>query len=68
LLEWSDRAVDAIGGRAKETTVVDWLIHHMPRMDQLDTPLGRHALQQECKRGMVERLDACRQMPEKIPE
>jgi hypothetical protein len=68
LLEWIDVAVDALRGRAKETSVVGWLIHHVPGMHQLDTPLGRHALQQECKRVMVERLDAYGQEMEPVQE
>jgi hypothetical protein len=68
LREWIDAAVEALRARAKERSVVDWLIHHVPGMAQLDTPLGRHALQQECKRVMFERIDAYEQTPESSPE
>jgi hypothetical protein len=68
LLEWIDAAVDALTGRAKERSVVEWLIHHVPGMDQLDTPLGRRALQQECKRVMFEHIEAYEQTPEIIQE
>jgi hypothetical protein len=61
LLEWIDRAVEAIRGGAQETRVVDWLIHHVPGMHQLDTRLGRCALQQECKRVLLARLSASEQ-------
>jgi hypothetical protein len=68
LLGWIDAAVEALRGRAKERSVVDWFIHHVPGMDQLDTPLGRLALQQECKRVMFERIDAYGQTPEIVQE
>jgi hypothetical protein len=38
--------------------VVDWLIHHVPGRHELNTPLGRRALQHECKRVLLARLNA----------
>jgi hypothetical protein len=68
LLEWIDAAMNALRVRAKETRVVDWLIHNVPGMHRLDTPLGRCALQQEYKRAMLARISAYGQTPEIIQE
>jgi hypothetical protein len=59
LMHLRDTALNALGGRAMGSQMIDWIFANVPEFAPLDTPMGRAALEDEIQRVTFDELDRC---------